>query len=524
MTEAVAEDSFSRKFIYKLAANLVGVLLSFFQAGFVSRALGPRSYGDYNLLISFFSQFIGFVEMRSATFLYTSISRNRAKTAIVGVYFYVALAISVITVLFTVAAITLGVQSVIWPDQNAFTIVVVSVVALIVWYADVFAKICDAMGVTISLERARAINRILLFISIAVAMRWSVLNIRSYLTLQFIAALLLIVVLSLALRRTGAFHGRTLYPLKVEMRSTLGEMFSYSYPLFVYTLFAFAGDYADRWLLQRFNGSFEQGLFSLARNLGLAFNVLIYALHPLVMREFSLAFEQQDMQRARRAFTKLITPSYTLSAFFLCYAAVNADGCIRIVGGSSFEGASTVFAVMAFLPIIHNYSMLSGSALYAAHKTTLIRNIGFVTTPLSIVATFLLVGPREYGALNLGALGLAVKVVALEFIGNNIVLYFNSRMLGLSFRRHLFHQVSVVALLTAAAFVCREAALLMLGTTASSWFAVMVVGGFLYLAISLLAFYWIPSITGVDKREALAFLKEAMSKSQTSISGNPPIP
>src|SRR5213594_1815419 len=141
MTEPVAEDSFPKKFTYKLAANLVGVFLSFFQAGLVSRALGPRSYGDYNFLFNFFNQFVAVVEMRSATFLYTSISRNRAKTVIVGVYSYVALAISVVTVLFPAAAIALGLASAIWPDQNVPVIIAVSVVALMVWYTDLFAKI-----------------------------------------------------------------------------------------------------------------------------------------------------------------------------------------------------------------------------------------------------------------------------------------------------------------------------------------------------------------------------------------------
>jgi O-antigen/teichoic acid export membrane protein len=455
MIEAAARDSFPRRFVYKLVGNLLGVFLSFFQAGFVSRALGPRSYGDYNFLMNFFNQFVAFLEMRSSTFLYTSLSRDRAKIGVVAVYSYVALAISAIMLLFPASTIALGVQNAIWPDQNAVLIVLVSSVALIAWYADLFGKICDALGVTVSLERARAVTRIFLFIGIALAVQWSVLNIRAYLTLQFVANLLLIGILALAVRRTKAFQGRSLHPLKINMRSTLAEVLSYSHPLFVYTLMALICDYADRWLLQRFKGSIEQGLFSLALNIGLAFNVLINALHPLVMREFAIAFEQKDLRRARNVFSKLITASYVASAFFLCYAAVNADGCVRIVGGSSFTDAAGVFAIMAFLPIMHNYSMLSGAALYAANKTTLIRNIGLITSPLSIAATFLLVGPKEYGALNLGASGLAIKAVVLEFIGNNIVLFFNCRMLALNFGRRLFHQVFVVALLTSAAFVCR---------------------------------------------------------------------
>jgi len=524
MTEAGTRDSFPRRFIYKFAANFVGVLASFFQAGLVSRALGPRSYGDYSFLINFFNQFVGFLEMRSATFLYTSISRDRARMAIAAVYFFVALAISLVTVLFPLASIALGVQNAIWPDQNGLIIILVSLLALVLWYTDLLAKICDALGVTVSLERARIGNRILLLIAVAAAMRWSVLNIRSYVALLFIANLLLIAVLSLALRRTKAFHSQSLLPQKVEVRSILGDLLSFSHPLFVFTLMGLASDYADRWMLQRFRGSIEQGLFSLALNIGLAFNVLINALHPLVMREFSLAFEQKNMERARNIFAKLIPTSYAVSAFFLCYAAVNADECVRIVGGRSFQDAAGVFAIMAFLPIIHNYSMLSGSVLYAAHKTTLLRNIGLVTTPLSIAATFFLVGPKEYGGLDLGASGVALKLVALEFIGNNIILYFNCRMLDLDFWKHLFHQIFVVVLLTAAAFLCREGALLMLGGMATDWLLVMVGGGLLYVAVSLLMFYFTPSLVGIDKRQALMFLKQALSKSPGPMTPNPPIP
>src|SRR5207244_11253951 len=127
-------------------------------------------------------------------------------------------------------------------------------------------------------------------------------------------------------------------------------------------------------------------------------------------------------------------------------------------------------------------SRLSRSVLYAAHKTRLLRNIGLVTLPLSIATTFFLVGPKEYGGLNLGASGVALKLVALEFIGNNIILYFNCRMLDLDFWKHLFHQIFVVVLLTAAAFLCREGAFFMLGGMASNWLLVIVVGGLLYVA------------------------------------------
>jgi len=527
MTDPVAEDSFPKRLIYKLSANVLGVFLSFFQAGMVSRALGPRMYGDYNFLINFFFQLLGFVEMRSSTFLYTSLSRHKTKTSIVAVYSYLAAGISVLILLVPVAAIMFGVETAIWPDQNGFVVILVAAAALVIWYADLFAKVCDALGLTVSLERTRAITRIILFVGIAAALQWNALNIQSYITLQVAAYVLLMIVLGRILSRTSAFAGTSFHPLKIDMRSTLGDVVSFSHPLFVYTLAAFVIEYSDRWVLQRFNGSTEQGLFSLAVNIGLAFNVLVNALHPLVMREFSVAFEQKDSERARRVFDKLIRVSYTISAFFLCYAAVNADGLVRIVGGQSFEGAADVFAIMAFLPILNNYSLLSASALYASHRTRLLRNIGVFMTPLSIAATFFLVGPREYGALNLGAVGLALKLVMLEFLGNNIILYFNCKMLNLHFGRHVVHQIWVAGTFTATAWICRYVASFAAGATAANWLVVMLLGGFIYVGVSLVMFYLAPSMTGIraaDREDALRLLKQAMARPQSAATGNPPIP
>jgi len=518
MSDIPAADSFAKRFAYKLGANFAGTLLSFFQAGIVSRALGPGTYGDYNFLTNAFNQFIAFLEMRSSTFLYTSVSSRRENRHIVGVYARLAIAISAIAVFFPIIVRTLGLQTLIWPGQNGTVIVVVAIVCLTLWYADLLAKLCDALGLTVSLEITRAANRVLFFSAIALLMRWGLINIRSYLAAQFAANTILIVLLALTLRKTAAFRKADLHPDRSETRQTLSEIFAYSHPIFVYSLMELLSNYADRWLLQKFGGSIQQGWFSLALNIGLAFNVLINALHPLIMREFSVAFAGNDIDGARSIFRRLIPASYTLSAIVLCYAAMNAEGCIRIVGGTAYEGATGVFAVMAFLPIIHNYSMLSGSALYAAGRTRLIRNIGLVTTPINIAATYFLIAPRQYGGLDLGAAGLAAKIVAAEFIGNNIVLFFNARMLGLRFRTYFFHQIYVVALLAAAAFGCKQAALYALP---DSWLLVMAGGGILYAAFCALVFYYTPWLFGIDRDEILAFLKNAIARSRTLLAEPP---
>jgi hypothetical protein len=158
--------------------------------------------------------------------------------------------------------------------------------------------------------------------------------------------------------------------------------------------------------------------------------------------------------------------------------------------------------------------------MYAAGRTRLIRNIALVTTPMNVAATYFLIAPRQYGGLDLGAIGLATKIVAAEFIGNNIVLFFNSRMMGLRFRDYFAHQIYVVALLTAAAFGCREGAAWVLGAHAA-WLLVMALGGFVYAIFCATLFYFAPRVLGIDRDEIIAFLKAAIARSRTLLGENP---
>jgi len=497
MSDAAPVHSFQRRFTYKLGANVAGVLLSFLQSVLVSRALGPRAYGNYNFLASFFSQFVGFLDMRSSTYLYTSVSSHRGTNGIVRFYGYLALAITLVTLLVPAAAAALRVQNVIWPDQNIAIVALLAVVCLALWYTDLLGKLCDALGLTVSLETARTANAAVFFAVLLVLIHWNLLDLRGYAGFMLMTTASLIALLALLLRRSRALD----VPRQTDLRANLREVFSYSHPLFVYTLAGLATNYADRWLLQRFAGSVQQGYFSLALNMGLAFDVAITALHPLLMREFAIAFAGDDLSRARELFRKLIPLSYAVSAFFLCFASIYADDCVRIVGGRSFREAGAVFAVMAFLPIIHNYSLLSGSVLYAANKTRLLRNIGLAMTPLSIVAVYFLV-------VRMGAVGAAIKTVALEFIGTNIILFFNARMLKLNYARLLAHQIASVAVLTAAAYVARQAAL----RIDAQWLVNLLCGGVVYVAIGALLFHFAPALFGVDKAEALAAIKDIVRR------------
>ncbi|MDQ3001278.1 MAG: hypothetical protein M3Y08_08465, partial [Fibrobacterota bacterium] len=250
--------------------------------------------------------------------------------------------------------------------------------------------------------------------------------------------------------------------------------------------------------------------------IGLAFNAFINAMQPLIMREFSIAFSEKNVPKAAEVFRKLIPAAYTLTAFFLCFASVNSEAIVRAVGGKSFGDAAAVFAIMALLPVIQNYSMLSGSVLYASNKTRLIRNIGIVMVPLGIAATYFLIAPGSLGGLGQGAVGLAAKTVALEFIGNNIILFYNSRILSLKFHRYFLHQIYVVVLFLAVAFTCKWAFGHLALAGPYDWLWRTVMGGIIYVILCLGLIYSAPALFGIDKRQILDLLGKQLARFRKS--------
>jgi len=99
---------------------------------------------------------------------------------------------------------------------------------------------------------------------------------------------------------------------------------------------------------------------------------------------------------------------------------------------------------MALYPIHQTYGQLNGSVFYATDQTKLYRNIGIGIKVFGLLLTFYLIGPRSYGGLALGANGIALSMIIVQFIGVNIQLLFNTKYLNLSFSNLFFHQCLVI--------------------------------------------------------------------------------
>ncbi len=445
--------SLRRRYFYKLFSNLLGIPVSLITQTIIPRGLGPQHYGDFNFLTSFFSQFIGFFDSGTSMGFYTKLSQRRNEPKLVSFYFYFILVIAFFLLLFVLALRTSGFYKVLLPGQSLGYVYLALFLGILGWAANIISQMTDAYGLTVSAEIMKALQKIaglfiLLYLFFA---RW--FNLTNFFLYNYLMFLILAFFLLRTIKSSGyTFSGKCNLSLK-EVKGYSKEFYEYSHPLFVYSLVGMVVGIFDRWILQLFGGSIQQGFYSLSAQIGVTCFLFVSAMTPLIMREFSIAHDNKDIKSMGELFSKHIPLLYSITAFFACFVAVNAHKVTLIIGGGKFKEAVIPVAIMAIFPIHQTYGQLGGSLYYATGRTRLYRNIGITFMLIGLPLTYILIAPVDKFGLHAGAVGLAIKMVALQIITVNVFLYFNTKFLGLSFSRFLKHQLfSVLFLFTASFF------------------------------------------------------------------------
>lgn len=437
-------SSLNKRYLYKLATNLIGLGVGAATQAIIPRGLGPKAYGDFSFLTNFFSQVVNSLEMGTFQGFYTKLSQRPGEKALVGIYFYFSAIIAIIVIAFVIFAQSFEMRRLIWPDQQLFYIFLAAGWAVMIWFMQVFESMGDAYGLTVFTEMARVTQKVLGLVLIAILFSLKILNISNYfLVYYFNISVMILLVLWIMGRKGYSLRGCWKIPFS-QISAYVKEFYKYSHPLFTFSLIGMVANLFDRWLLQVFAGSVQQGFYGLSYQIGVLCFVFTGAMTPLLTREFAIAFAQKDLGQMAHLFRRYIPLLYSVAAFLACFVAVQAEKITYIIGGKNFNGAVVAVTIMAFYPVYQTYGQLSGSVFLATGQTSLYRNIGTVCLLAGFPITYFLIAPADKMGLDAGATGLALKLVLIQIFSNNVQLYFNARFLRLRFWRYLGHQFGSV--------------------------------------------------------------------------------
>ena len=501
-------DSLKRRYLFKFLSNVTGALFSFVVQALSARMLGPTRLGNFVLLTRFFSDVVNFFDSASSQAFYTKLSQRQRDETLLGFYEIFFLVVSSIILFFTSAVYFFGLAEYVWPGQRAAYVAFACVWALLMWLIQIAQFAIDAHGVTVAAEIIRFYQR--LFGLALISTIFFIVadpSLDLFFACQFISLGVLLLGLALVLRRNSVRLPKLAELNQNRLKEIGKEFWTYCSPLVGFSIVALGVGLADRWILQIYGGATQQGYLGLSTQVGVVCFIFTSAMSPLLTRELSVAHGVGDVEAMGVLFLRSAPILFSLAAFLGIFCASESPYLTVLVGGSDFKNAYAAVALMFLYPIHQTYGQLCASVFYATAYTRTYRNIGAVFALMGLpLGIWLILPGRRYG-LELGALGIAIKLVAIQFVQVNIWLAVAAKKLKISFSSLLRQQIISLLSLSASAYLAH-----LISSAVFDWGILRVCLGFLiYLLESVTLGYFYPESFGA-RRGDFSYLLRIVSR------------
>ena len=494
------EDSLTKRFTFKLGSNLVGLIVGLISIGMVPRALGPSNYGVFGFLTFFFARVVQFLKLGTSAAYFTKISTRPKEKELIGFYVYFISWLIIMVFVGIAGVFVIDLNNLVWPEQELKYIIAAAIFATLTFISNFIHDTNDAFGHTVINEVFYVIKSILGTGLVLILYFTGRLTLTSYFLIHYLQLIFIILAGTKILYsfRVSVFsYWKSAWK---KVRHYGAEFYTYSQPLFFNGLVVFLVEIGDRWLLQYFGGSVQQGYYSFALKLGAICFLFTSSMVPLFTRELSQSYGDKDIGRMRELFDRIIPSFFSIATYFAVFISVNSKEIILLLGGEQYIGASGIVSILAFYPIYQTYGQLNGSLLLATAKSKQIRNIGVSTALFGIIGSYFLLVPANMGGLDLGAIGLAIKIIIISAISVNIQLWLNSKILNISFLKYFTHQIFIPLIFLALA-ICSN---LIIRQLFDSGFINILINGVAYTSAIFLLVYLHPKLFGISRSQILS--------------------
>lgn len=500
------EDSFAKRYATKFLTSVLGIFLSTISAGIVPRSLGPKHYGDYSFLTNIFSQVIDFLDMKASTCLYVKLSRNQKDLLIIRFYSLFTILIILILVIGTWCITSNQVLlNAFLPAQQIRFVYLAVIFAITLFIHQKFANIMDAFGATVFSEKINFLLRAIGVLLVLIFFMFKTLDLYLYFYINIATSLAFVLIILFYLKKVSF---APITDLKL-IKNYTKVFYQYCAPLVVYMIIGLLSGYFDRWILQKYGGSVQQGYYTFAFNISSMSLFAVSTMYLLFTRDLSVLIGKNDINAAAKLFDKYVPSLYVIVAYFSCFLFFQADNVINIFAGRDYKGASLTLKILSMYPLVSTFSMMSGAVIYATGRTVIYRNLSFVFAPLGALVNILLISP--IAGISMGAAGLGIATISIEFIGVVIVFYLNSRYLKISFRKYLFHMIYIPAIFLA----CAGAASCFVNLSYFKHIGVLfsiLIPGMIYSITFITIIFLYPKLVFKERHEIIDFVKVLRSK------------
>ena len=307
--------------------------------------------------------------------------------------------------------------------------------SFLLWLSQVFVKISDAYAITISVEFIKIVHKILMLLLLIFFVYEFAFNLKLYYLYNFIFYISFIFILILFFYKIRIF--KDIYGLNLkELKDLFKGFYSFCHPLFFYTIVTTCAAVFDIWLLQKVSGSIQSGFYGLVYGLVSIALIFTSSMTQIIIREFSKEYAVKNYERLRFLIVRYVPMLYSIATFFSVFVSFHSDAILAIFINNDFKDAWLALSLMAFYPLHQTYGQIIGGYCHATLQTKLNRNIALFFMPIGSIISVIVIY-----FLNLGATGLVIKMVLLQAISTNVMLFFVAKDLNIKILFFIKHQI-----------------------------------------------------------------------------------
>lgn len=493
--------------IVSFVANLVRSGLMFATAILLARWLGPTDYGRMTFLFAAFAAVRGMLDMGSSTAFFTLLSRRPRSRRFIQIFWsFIAIQVAV-ALLFLLVLLPDSLVSALWAGESRILLALAFLAAFMqgtVWTLAV--QMAEASRKTI---RVQQINTAVIVVHLVVVV---VLALAGELAIPLVFAALIAEWAAAAwlASRLYAAHisDNTMQDMDLDTpRSVFREFFIYCVPLVPTMFLGFVHDFADRWMLQTWGGAKEQAYFSVAQQYSAVALIATVSVLRILWKEIAEAHHQQDMERVRKLYQRASRMLFFVGAFLAGGLQPVTREILSLTVGEAYLSGTVTLAIMMLYPVHQSMGQIGGTMLFATGYTKAYALCSSVSILVSLVVVYFVLAPASapVPGLQLGAEGLALKLVCVQVFSVNLLSWVIARKFGWHFdwSYQVFALAGCVGLGWVTYFVTwqvlieNELLLLKLPLMAT-----------LYTGLVVIYVYFFPSLLSMTRRELMAYLNK----------------
>jgi O-antigen/teichoic acid export membrane protein len=499
------------RFLSSFFSNIFRSAISLITGLLIARWLGPSDYGRMSFLIVSFTAFRTLMDMGSSSAYFTFLSQRKRSKKFVSLFWKWILLQFIFTLVLVGLLFPSNLINEIWKGESRSLVILAlftTFFQLTVW--PIASQMAEANRNTIAIQRLNTIVVIVhLFVLLAL---WC-----------FGKLILPAIFISLLIEwAIASWIASKMYTSTKDDDTNSGdaedtphsvfkEFFKYCLPFIPYAWFSFAHDFADRWMLQCWGGSKEQAYYTISYQLATISLLATTSVLRIFWKEIAEANYNNDKERVKQLYLRISKGLYFVAAISAGAFIPWTAEIISMMLGDQYKGANTTMLLMFIYPVHQSIGQIGSTMLMATGKTLVQVKLGIAFMIASIILVYFMLAPSYalIPGLGLASGGLAWKMVIMQFLQVNILIWLLSKMFNWDYD----WKFQIYGLLPPIVIGLLIKMLLKVFLGIPLIFS-MVIYGILYIVFITVLVFFFPSISGLTRSDFINIFSRSTKKNK----------